>query len=142
MLNEDKNQILKWMEEGYNCSQVLMLHFLDRTKLDFDTAIKVSLAFELGHYTGQTCGAVTAGLMVLGLIKGGMSDDDKVDLIKSSHIFKTKFAEKMKSINCQELLGMNVNEGNNIARAFEEGKIQSICPNAIFTSIEILEEIL
>lgn len=142
MLDNDKIQNLKWMEEGYNCSQVVMMHFLDKIGLDLETATKISQPFELGHYTGQTCGAVTSGLMVIGLVKGGMDDESKVDLIKTAHLFRTKFEEKMKSINCKEMLGMNVNEGNNIAIAFEEGKIQTICPQAIFTAIEILEEIL
>ena len=142
MLDSDKKKILDWMQEGYNCSQVVMMHFVDKTGIDLEIAKNISQPFELGHYNASTCGAVVAGLMVLGLLKGGMDDDSKVDLIKSSHIFTSKFKEQMGAINCVDLLGMNVNEGNNISKAFEEGKIQTICPKAIFTAIEILEEMI
>ena len=79
--------------------------------------------------------------MVIGLMKGAMDDEGKVELIKAAHKFVTAFKEKMGSNMCKDLLATNVNEGDNLSKAFEDGTIERVCPQAIFTSIELVEEI-
>lgn len=143
MKDNEREQILAWMGEGYNCSQVVLMHFANKKAIDLgmETAKKIAQPFELGHYTGETCGGLSGGLMVIGLMKGAMDDEGKVELIKASHKFVTGFKEKMGSNMCKDLLATNVNEGDNLSKAFEDGTIERVCPNAIFTAIELVEEI-
>src|SRR5512145_1594813 len=64
--------------EGYSCSQSVLTAFADRIDLDRDTALRVAAAFGGGmSRAGKTCGAVTGGLMALGLYAGSTDPEDK-----------------------------------------------------------------
>lgn len=51
----------------YGCSQAVFIPFAEGYGLDADTADAISAHFRAGMLTGQVCGAVTGGLMALGL---------------------------------------------------------------------------
>lgn len=56
------------MEDGMNCSQAVLIALGTSMGIDRRTAAGVPSAFGCGMAcTGQTCGAVTGGLMVIGL---------------------------------------------------------------------------
>jgi len=59
---------IELMEDGMNCSQAVLIALGGRLGIDRRTAMGVASAFGGGMAcTGQTCGAVTGGLMVIGL---------------------------------------------------------------------------
>ena len=140
MMNYEKIDELS--KKGYNCSQVVLCYFAEDFGLDEDTALKISCPFEMGMYESGQCGAVTAGYMVLGLKYGSTDFDRRIELAKKTLAFKNEFQDTMGSVNCKELLGMKVLEGNNIKKAAEEGLLESVCGNAIQTSIVALEKLL
>ena len=56
------------MEDGMNCSQAVLIALGESLGIDPRTAAGVASTFGGGMAcTGQTCGAVTGGLMVIGL---------------------------------------------------------------------------
>lgn len=140
MLNHEKIDELS--RKGYNCSQIVLCYFAEDFDLDEETALKISCPFEMGMYESGQCGAVTAGYMVLGLKYGSTDFDRRIELAKKTLAFKNEFQNTMGSVNCKELLGMKVLEGNNIEKAAEEGLLESVCGKAIQTAIIALEKLL
>ena len=53
--------------DGINCTQAILSAWGSRHGLDRDTAMKLGGAFGSGMNMGETCGAVTGALMVIGL---------------------------------------------------------------------------
>jgi C_GCAxxG_C_C family probable redox protein len=62
---------------GYNCAQAVLDAFRDETGLDEDLALKIATGLGAGMGRKQeVCGAVTGGILVLGLRHGrGRADD-------------------------------------------------------------------
>lgn len=140
MMNHEKIDELS--RKGYNCSQIVLCYFSEELGLDEETALKISCPFEMGMYESGQCGALTAGYMVLGLKYGSTDFDRRIELAKKTLAFKNEFQDTMGSVNCKELLGMKVMEGNNIEKAAEEGLLESVCGKSIQTAIVALEKLI
>ncbi len=97
-------------EEGYNCSQAVLLAFEDRTGLSRETAAALSSSFGGGMgRLREVCGAVSGMFMVLGLLYG--YEDPKASAEKKAHyeriqLLAAKFRDENGSIICRELLGL------------------------------------
>lgn len=71
------SQALSRFDEGYACSQSVLLAFSERFGLDERTAKLIASTFGGGMgRLRQTCGAVTGGFMVLGLAFGNENPKD------------------------------------------------------------------
>ena len=138
----NKEIILDLMKKGCNCSQTVLLYFAKTFKLDEDVAFKISKAFESGMFNGDTCGAVSGALMVIGLAYSDSSLENREYLKKKTREFYNKFEKSNNSIKCSEILGTNITNGDNFKRALEEGVIHEKCPKAINSAFEILEDML
>ena len=94
---------------------------------------------------GETCGAVTGALMVIGL-KYGMVRSDDIIAKEKTYKFAREFLDKFKSLNgtikCRELLNCDIStpEGMNFAK--EKNLFATICPKMVRNSAEILENLL
>ncbi len=92
--------------------------------------------------TGETCGAVTGGLMVIGL-KGGYTTPDGKDATYSlAREFMRRFEEKHGTLICRDLIGCNLCTEEDLQQAKEKGVFESVCPNLVRDSIEILENLV
>ncbi len=97
--------------EGYNCAQSVLLAFSDMTGLDDSTAMRLASSFGGGMgRMRETCGAVCAAFMVIGLLYG--YDDPTAVIEKSEHYARIqeisrRFKSQNGSIICRELLGAN-----------------------------------
>ena len=94
--------------EGYNCAQSVLFSFCDGLGLDEDCALKLSCGFGGGMgRQGEICGAVSGGIIALGL-KFGRGKNDKraeTDLTYSKiREFMHRFSAKHGSCLCRELL--------------------------------------
>lgn len=111
---ETIDKALSLFNEGYACSQTILLTFANQYNLDDKTAKLISSTFGGGMgRLRQKCGAVTGGFMVLGLAYGNTDPKD----------METKLAayEKVRELNhqveeihgtsiCAELLNKYTNE--------------------------------
>ena len=139
-MNRDK--VLEYMQKGFNCSQTVLLYFADRVGIDESTAKRISKTFESGMFKGEICGAVSGAYMVLGLAFSDDSENNRAILKEKVDGFTNSFKEKMGSNKCEDLLGINISTDENLMKAFREKKIEEVCPKAVFTTVEILEDIL
>ncbi len=76
--------------------------------LDYQTAIKVSCGFGGGMYLGSVCGAVTGGIMAIGLKYGGTGMEPSMRTSKLVGKLATRFEAQHQSINCPDLIGVNL----------------------------------
>ncbi len=98
----------QFFEEGYNCSQSVVLAFEDLFDMDRDTLLRLASPFGggLGRLR-QTCGCVSGMAMAAGVLYG-YSDpkarDKKADLYALIQQLAAEFEKENGSINCRQLL--------------------------------------
>ncbi len=131
---------------GFNCAQAVFTTYCEELGLDKETALEISGAFGggMGH-TGETCGAVTGAVMLIGLKYGKSKADDNDAKVKTyalvqefSKFFKADFG----SLKCKELLNYDISISEELQRAGEEGLFKTICPKFVKRAVEIVEDIL
>ena len=116
-----------------------------RFGLDRENALKVAGAFGSGMGMGETCGAVSGALMVIGLkhakVKGSsiFSREQTHDIAAE---FITRFKARNKTVVCRELLGCDVSTREGLKTAKKERHFKKRCPKFVQDAAEILEEML
>ncbi len=94
--------------EGYNCAQSILFSFCEKLGLDTEAALKLSCGLGAGMgRQGEVCGAVSGGIVVLGLKFGRGKNDTsaETDLTYSKiREFMNLFSAKHRSCLCRELL--------------------------------------
>ena len=134
-------------DEGFNCSQAVFSAFAPQLGLDRVTALKVAGAFGGGMgRMGETCGAVTGALMVIGLKYGQTTGEDKAAKEKSYELVK-QFAERFKARNrgcltCRELLGADISTPEGMQKLREKQAFTTMCPKFVRDAAQIVEELL
>lgn len=143
-MNKLENALLLF-NQGFNCSQAVFSVFCEELGLEPRVALRIACGFGGGICQGETCGAVTGAVMVLGLKYGQSKVVDKESKEKTYEIIK-EFSEKFKDVNqsisCKELLNFDLSKENGRALAREKGLFTSVCPKMIRDAVIILEEIL
>lgn len=113
-------------EIHYNCAQSVIIPFAADAGITEDAAMKVSSNFGSGMKRASVCGAITGGLMVLGLFG--------VDDAKTVGAYYSKLKEHHEGcLDCADLLRINKQTG-------QEKKIH--CDNMVYECVELVEEIL
>lgn len=139
-----KEKAIKLLEEKYHCTQALFGAFATDLGLDLKTALKISTCFGGGMRCGNTCGCITAGLLVLGMTFGFYNASDTEQEVygnKKTDEFIRRFSERMNGkVNCRDILGKDISIPDEMAEIRKEGLILKNCPSALEVSIEILEE--
>lgn len=111
------NLALELFDQGYSCSQSVLLAYAQPFGLDERTAKLVSSTFGGGMgRLRQTCGAVTGGFMVLGLAYGNESPTDKetkLNAYRRVRELHNLVIEKHGTSNCAELLKKQAQETEN-----------------------------
>ncbi|MDX9851108.1 MAG: C-GCAxxG-C-C family protein [Anaerolineaceae bacterium] len=110
----DEERMRELAQEGYYCSQILMIMGLElqgKTNPDLIASMQ-GLAGGLG-FSGELCGALSGGASLLGLYAGKQNPQDEEnpllrfmieDLVKW---FKQEYGEEFGGIRCEELLAGN-----------------------------------
>lgn len=103
-----KEKSISLFNERYNCCQAIFLPYSQLFNINKETALKMSSGFGGGiAKMGETCGAINAAVMILGL-KYGFSDitdkDKKEKLNEIIRNFINDFKNSHKNIYCRNLL--------------------------------------
>lgn len=101
-------------DEGYACSQAVLLAYADYFNLDKTTAKRISSTFGGGMgRLRETCGAVTGGFMVLGLAFGNELPNDmdtKLNSYKKVRELNKMVVDVHSTSNCRQLLIKHASE--------------------------------
>ena len=144
VLMPDKGQVaVDKFVEGYNCAQSVVFAFCDECGIGEDAALKVSCGFGGGMGRKQeVCGAVTGGIMVLGLRRGrGTRDGRPVteDLYPRVREFMDGFAVRNGSYLCRDLLsGCDLTSEEGQRRFKEDGLLEKVCKQCVRSAAELL----
>ena len=114
--------------------------------MDRDTALKVAGAFGGGFgRLGHTCGAITGGMMAIGLKYGKTVPEDDPAREKTYALageFIEKFKERHRTTLCRELIECDISTPEGIQSAKDRQLFTALCPKYVSTAVEILEELL
>ncbi len=143
---DNAKRAVEVFKEGFSCSQAVLEAFCEDLGMDRDTALKISQSFGGGMaHMGETCGAVTGALMVIGLQYGRTKAEDteaKEQTYTTVHEFIKRFKAKYDSIICKEILGYDVSKDEEFKEAQEEEVFQTICPKFVQSAAEICKDLL
>lgn len=139
-----KEEIKALFMDGIDCSQVVAGAFAEELGMDEAVLRRISACFGGGMQCGETCGAVTGALMVLGLKYGHSENKDqrqKQIMMEKTAEFKAMFREKYPSCICRELLGHDISKEGEMEKVLEKGLLFELCPCIVEDVIEILENL-
>ncbi len=153
MTNADR--ALDLFARQYNCAQAVVAAFGPDHGISHEDCLRMAAGFGGGiGRLGETCGAVTGAIMVLGLRHGGatapagggentgQSADPaaKAAFYERVRAFVAEFKARHQSITCRELLGCDLStaEGWSEAQAREVHK--NLCPQFVRSAAELLEK--
>ncbi len=120
---EKARQLRLSKEPHYNCCQSVIIPFCDVCNIDEETAYKLGANFGGGMRIGSVCGAITGGLMVLGLLNRNE---------KEVMNFLVDFQTENETVNCSQLL-LKVNE--NCPQA-------QLCNGFVVSCVKFIEEVI
>ncbi|MEN6443231.1 MAG: C-GCAxxG-C-C family protein [Methanoregula sp.] len=133
-------------KSGFSCSQAVCCAFSDDFGINQETALKLSCGLGGGMaHTGNTCGAVTGALMVIGMKYGRTSLGDLAAREKTydlSNRFITEFLRRNHSVNCTELVGYDLSDPEALTEAKEHKVFHTKCAQFVHDAGDILEKIL
>lgn len=132
----------QYHDRGYNCCQSVLAGFLDKLGLPEETVLRLGAGFGSGAGTGELCGALTGGIMVLDLTAAGDVSDpvgSKRRAVARSKRLQQRFAERFGALRCRELLR---NEKEEPSDAVKRMGITNHCAIMIASAVELTEELL
>lgn len=110
----------------YNCAQAVVIPFAEDAGISEEMAMGISSNFGAGMRRAATCGAITGGLMVLGMF--GLEDPAAVNE------YHRRLREKHEGyLDCANLLRINKEQG---------GEKKAHCDAMVYECVELVEEIL
>ena len=134
-----KEEVCQLFMAGIDCSQVVTGACAEKMGMTKEQARKMSACFGGGMMCGETCGAVTGALMVLGMVFGHSEENDgdqKGVMAGKVAEFKKRFLEKYPSDMCREILGHDISKPGEMDKVLEKSLFQiraadfwNICPH-------------
>ena len=132
---------------GMSCSESVLAAFGGRFGLGRDAAVRLASGFGGGMgLMGDTCGAVAASYMVLGLRYGSTEAEDAEGRMRMYALvgeFAHRFEARWGSTLCRDMMGeRGVKIPEEWDKAREMGVLRSLCPEIVRNCAELLEEML
>jgi len=132
--------------EGFSCSQSVFSAFAEVEGMDLETALSISASFGAGMARmGDTCGALTGGMMALGLKFGRIVADDTDAKEKNYRLvleFVERFKERFEHGMCRDLLGFDPGSPEASQRFANDPELKRQCTGFVREASAILEKIV
>jgi C_GCAxxG_C_C family probable redox protein len=132
---------------GYNCAQSVLWAFSDEFGMDSDVLLRIACGFGGGIARRQEiCGAVSGGIMALGL-KYGQGEGKDRPYTENTYVKAQEFIKRFEAIhgtcNCKQLLldnDLTTPEGK---KNIEENNLrEKVCKCCVRTAVEIVEDMV
>jgi C_GCAxxG_C_C family probable redox protein len=140
MENQELDELLKPFRKDCNCAQTVLLAFREDMGLTEEEVMGLGLGFGGGiARTGQLCGAVSGGVMALGMVcSRAMEDpaDAKELTIRVVTQFMEDFREAFGTLYCNQLLdGIDLRTQEGRALVKQENLHEKVCEPAVAVAI-------
>ena len=137
---------VEMFEDGYSCSQAILVGFAPRYGLDRETALKLASPFGGGlGRQGLNCGAISGALMVIGL-HGGRTEPDDDETRDRNDALVREFMERYRNHNgaimCNDLTGVDISDPVARAAGKEAGTYDRVCPNLVRYAATLVQELI
>lgn len=120
--------------------------FAEEYGMSLDHAVRAACAFGGGVAgTAQTCGAVNGALMVLGLAHATAEPGNgpaRQNTYAATRRLLDGFRERHGSLNCRELLGVDIGTSAGRERAMREGLFATRCPVFVREAASLAAELV
>ncbi|MCX8168715.1 MAG: C-GCAxxG-C-C family protein [Candidatus Methanomethylicia archaeon] len=140
------SETLNWMKKGYTCSESVILAFSGIAKIPEELTPKIATGFSAGiGRIGEICGAISAGVIIIGAIYGRVSLEDingYEKCIGKVQKLIYKFQEKYGEIHCEKLIGLKLIKEEDRERFRIENLKEKKCMRFIEDIVRILMEII
>ena len=132
--------------KGYNCTQAILYAFHNQSGITGDMALKIACGLGAGMgRKGEVCGAVTGGILVLGLRYGRGIHDDRTAMettYAKTQELMNRFSSRHGSCICRQLLNgcdLMTDDGQRLFK--EHDYLNKVCVNCVRSVVAILEQI-
>lgn len=132
---------------GYNCAQSILWAFGPELGLDGETALKVATGLGAGMARrGETCGAVTGGILALSLKYGRGDQQDRSateETSRRTEELMSAFEQRHGSCTCRVLLeGCNLRTPEGQQRFKDGDFLHKTCARCVGTVADVLSGML
>ncbi|HEY3365929.1 MAG TPA: C-GCAxxG-C-C family protein [Symbiobacteriaceae bacterium] len=128
--------------QGCNCAQSIISTYGPEVGMDKQKALQLAVAFGNGMGMGETCGAVSGALMVLGLRHAGddpCAKEAKGQARQRAQAFAQSFAAVHGTVRCSALVGCDMGTAEGYEQARSQNLFGTLCPKFVQTAAELLE---
>jgi C_GCAxxG_C_C family probable redox protein len=137
---------VQMFNDGFSCSQAMLASFAPRYGLDRETALKLASPFGGGMgRQGLVCGALTGGIMVLGLHGGRTRPDDEETRDRNDELVReltARYRELGGTVMCNDLTGVDISDPVARTAAKEDGVYEKVCPGLVRHAATIVLELI
>ncbi len=137
------DQAVECFGGGFNCCQAVLATYAGPLGVPCEQALKLAEGFGGGLAgLGETCGAVTGALMVLGLRHGRTRPDDLEAKMTTNRLvreFIRRFEARRGSVKCRDLLGCAIDTPEKLQAARDPKLFTTLCPGYVRDAAAILE---
>ena len=128
---------------GYNCAQAVLFAYGPELGLDGETALKVTTGLGAGMgLRGEVCGALTGGILALGLRygRGGQQDCSATEqTYRKTQELMARFEQRLGACSCRVLLdGCDLRTEEGRQRFKEHDLLHKTCVRCVQTVAEEL----
>lgn len=142
-MSNKSEMAVEQFRKGFNCAQSVFSSFINELDISDDIAFRITSGFGGGMGKLQnTCGAVTGAFMVLSCKLGEVDAPDpelKATINHTIQDFAQKFEKKFGSLNCRQLIDIDLNDPEQTKKAKEERVFELKCEEFIRYSVKTLE---
>ncbi len=137
---------VSYFAEGFSCSQSILASYCPEFGLDRELALKIATGFGGGMgRLGDTCGAVSGAIMIIGLKYGSFKIGDMESKEKTYGLvrkYMDDFIRVNGSTKCNKLLDCDISTPDGMRHGYENNLFKTLCPDFVKSSAEILEKLL
>ncbi len=134
------------MDAGGNCAQAVLAAFCGELGMERGSALKIASGFGAGFGRKQAvCGAVTGGIMAIGLKHGATRPDDAEAKEKAYALTRElveRFQAEFGSCLCRDLLQVDLLTAEGQRQYKERDLGERVCRPCVRGAVRILEAIL
>ena len=132
-------------DEGYTCSEATAIAAAKTWKIETSALPRAATGFGAGiGRKGSLCGALTGGVLALGLKHGRTSAKDnssKEKTLELSGKYYDAFEKEFKAVTCKGICGCGLSTPDGRKKFTEENVRSKICKDIICRATKILEAI-
>jgi C_GCAxxG_C_C family probable redox protein len=134
----------EYFREGYNCAQSVLLTMFEYWDGKSELVPKIATGFGGGiGRCGSVCGALTGGVMALG-IRCGTNEpvlEKRLKAYEAARRLYKHFEKQYGTVLCKELIGYDLSNPKESEEAGKNKVFEEKCPNYVKTVVEALLEI-